>query len=257
MKQLYRLALACLLTTSAFAASPWDGTWKLNRAKSHMTGETYTWTKLPDGMWETSFGKLKVKFAPDGKPYPVFDQDHTMTTTMPDAHTLKSVNMVKGKVTSTDTITLSADGKTLTDVTTGTREDGSSYTSTETDKRVGSGQGFFGTWTSEKVDSSSDIPETITTTATTISFSNAATKSSLTAKLDGPPASPVSPDMTAGVTVSYRKISPSRLDYSVMLNGKLITRGYDELAADGKSYTDVSWLVGKESEKTTRVYDKQ
>jgi hypothetical protein len=63
--------------------------------------------------------------------------------------------------------------------------------------------------------------------------------------------------MTAGVTVSYRKISPSRLDYSVMLNGKLITRGYDELAADGKSYTDVSWLVGKESEKTTRVYDKQ
>jgi len=208
-------------------------------------------------MWESSFGKLKFNFAPDGKPYPMFDKDHTITATMPDSHTLKSVNMVKGKVTSTSIDTLSADGKTISDVTTGTREDGSSYTSTETDTRTGPGEGFFGTWTSTKVDSSSDTPETITTTSTTISFSRAAGKSSLTAKLDGTPATPVSPEMTAGVTVSYKKVSATRLDFSVMLKGKLITKGYDELAADGKSYTEVSWLVGSESEKTTSVYDKQ
>ena len=32
---------------------------------------------------------------------------------------------------------------------------------------------------------------------------------------------------------------------------------YAELAADGKSYTEVNWLVSKESEKTSSVYDKQ
>jgi len=257
MKALYSFAITCLLTTSAFAASPWDGTWKLNRAKSHMTGETFTWTKMPDGMWETAYGPLKVKFAPDGKPYPIFDKDHTVIATMPDAHTLKTVNMVNGKVTSTSIDTLAADGKTISDVTTGTREDGSSFTSTETDTRTGPGEGFFGTWTSAKVNSSSDTPGMITPTDTTISFNNPASKSSLTAKLDGTPATPVSPTMTAGVTVSYKKISPTHLEFSVMLNGKLISKGYDELAADGKSYTEVNWLVGKESEKTTSVYDKQ
>jgi hypothetical protein len=251
------LAAALFVTTTAFAASPWDGTWKLNRAKSHLTGETYSWTKLPDGMWESSFGKLKIKFAPDGKPYPVFDQDHTMSVTLLDARTLKTVNMVKGKVTSTETDTLSADGKTLSAVITGTRPDGSSYTNTETDTRVGAGEGFFGTWMSAKVGSSSDTPGTITTTATTISFVDPATKFSITAKLDGTPATPVSPEMTAGVTISYKKVSPTRIDYTVMLNGKVVTKGYDELAADGKSYTEVNWLVGNESEKTTRVYDKQ
>jgi hypothetical protein len=42
-----------------------------------------------------------------------------------------------------------------------------------------------------------------------------------------------------------------------MLNGKKISEGYDQLSAGGKSYTSVSWLVGKESEKTTDFFVKQ
>lgn len=63
--------------------------------------------------------------------------------------------------------------------------------------------------------------------------------------------------MIAGVTVSYKKVPPTRLDYFTMLNGKQISQGYDQLSEVRKSYTRVNWMVGKESEKTTAVYVKQ
>jgi hypothetical protein len=41
------------------------------------------------------------------------------------------------------------------------------------------------------------------------------------------------------------------------MNGKPDTYGIETLAADGHSFTDVSWNPGKESEKQTAVYVKQ
>jgi hypothetical protein len=176
---------------------------------------------------------------------------------MPDPHTFKTTVQFKGKTTSVSTYTLCSDGNSISDVTVNTREDGSTYTTTETDTRTGPGEGFAGTWTSTKASNTSDNPHTITATDDSITFSNPAEKSTLTAKLDGTPAVPVSPAMTAGITVSYKKVSPTRLEFSVMLNGKKISQGFDELSADGTSYSDVNWLLGKESEKTTKIYAKQ
>lgn len=258
MKRLCCLAIICAATAlTAHAASPWDGTWKLDRSKSHLTGTTYTQSQGAGGMWTVDIGPLNFHFATDGKPYPMFDQDHTIIATMVNANTMKSVNQVKGKTTSVSTDTLSPDGKTISDVTVNTREDGSTYTTTETDTRTAPGKGFAGTWTSVKTSSSSDAPETITSSGDSITFTTPAQKSTLTVKLDGTPATPVSPEMTAGVMVSYKKVSDNRLDYSVMLHGNKIVEGYDQLAADGRTYTDTSWLVGKESEKTVYFYVKQ
>jgi hypothetical protein len=258
MKRLLSLAMVCTaLTLTAQTPSPWNGTWKLDRAKSHLTGSTYTLSKGPDGMWIETFGTLSYKFATDGKPYPVFDQDHKVLVTMPNAHTQKTVNQMKGKTTEVAIDTLSADGNTITETATHTRPNGTTYQTTETDKRVGPGEGFVGTWASERVGSTGNSPTTIKYTGDSISFSTPAQKSSLTARLDGTPATPVSPQMTAGVTVSYKKTTERRIDWSTMLNGKVVVQGYDEIAADGRSYSTTSWLTGSESEKTVEVYIKE
>jgi len=254
MKKLLAGAFALALASTAFAASPWDGTWKLDRAKSHLTGASYTYSKTADGMWQIKNGPITISFGADGKPYPVLDADHTMIVTMPDAHTMKTVNQFKGKTTSTSVDTLSADGNTLTDVTTGTHEDGSPFTSTETDTRSGTGDGFAGTWISTKESNNTPSTNVITTAADSVTFVDPTSQFSLTAKLDGTPAAAVSPQMTEGVTFSYKKTSANRLDYTVMLKGSKVLEGYMELARNGKSYQDVSWLIGKESEKTTAVY---
>jgi hypothetical protein len=255
MKKLLACAFTfALATTSAFAASTWDGTWKLDRAKSHFTGASYTYSKSADGMWHMKNGPITIDFAPDGKPYPMFDADHTLMATQTDAHTMKTVSQFKGKTTSTSVDTLSADGNTISDVTTGTHEDGSPYTSTETDTRSGAGEGFLGTWTSAKQSDSTPSTNVISTADGTATFTDPTTQFTLTVKLDGTPATAVAPQMTQGVTFSYKKTSANRLDYSVMLKGNKIVEGYMELAKNGKSYQDVSWLIGKEAEKTTAVY---
>jgi hypothetical protein len=256
MKKLLACAFAlALVSTSALAASPWDGTWKLDRSKSHLTGSSFTYSKNADGTWQFKNGPITFAFASDGQPYPVLDAEHTVTVTFPDPHTMKTVNQFKGKTTSTSVDTLSADGNTLTDVTNGTHEDGSPYTTTETDTRSGPGEGFAGTWTSTKQSDSTPSTYVINTAADgTVTFIDPTVQFSLSVKLDGTPAAAVAPQMTEGVTFSYKKTSANRLDYSIMLKGDKVVEGYMELAKNGKTYQDVSWLVGKESEKTTAVY---
>jgi hypothetical protein len=258
MTKLLTLALACAIVPSALAASPWDGTYKLDRSKSHLTGDSFTYSKAVNGMWHVSFGDLSYDFAPDGKPYPVFDADHTVTTTMNGDHALTMVSAFKGKVTSTTRETLSADGSTLTDETSGTRVDGTSYSTTETSKRSGIGTGFLGKWVSTKVSSSAQDTFVISTAADgSVTMTYPGSKESLVTKLDGTPASPTGPQMVQGVMVTYKKASPTRLDYTVDFKGKKIAEGYDVLSADGKSYTETSWAPGKMDEKTISVYIKQ
>jgi hypothetical protein len=258
MKRILYLALICAASTlTAQTTSPWNGIWKLDRAKSHLTGTSFTMAKGANGIWTVTAGPLTFTYASDGKPYPLLDKDHAIISTQVDPHTFKSTFQTKGKTTSVSTDVLAADGNSISDVTVSTREDGSTYTTKETDIRTAPGKGFAGTWSSTKTSSSSDTPETITASGDHITFVNPADKFTLTVRLDGTPATPVGPDITAGITMSYKRVSATRLDYSVWLHGKKISEGHDELSASGKSYTDTYWLLGKESEKTTYVYVKQ
>jgi hypothetical protein len=257
MKQLVSIALVCTAQIlMAQTVSPWNGSWKLDRAKSHLSGTSYTMSKGPDGIWTNSAGNLSYTFAPDGKPYPMFDKDHTIMVTFPNPHTMKTVVQFKGKTTDAGTDVLSQDGNTIVESAFHTRQNGPTYKSTETDKRVGSGEGFLGTWMSEKVDTTSDSPKTIKYSGESVTFSTPARKTSLTAKLDGTPATPAGHDFPAGTTVSYKKALEARLEWTSMLNGKVVEQGYDELAADGRSFTETSWLIGAESEKSVGFFNK-
>jgi hypothetical protein len=234
MKVLPCLALACAflapvaLTSTAHAASPWDGTWKLDRSKSHLTGRSFTYTKLPSGLWHVSFGNLGYDFAPDGKPYPFLN--NTIVTTAQGDHQLTFVTSIAGKVTETDKETLSADGKTITDETTGTRPDGTSYTDSEVAMRSGEGSGFFGKWVSTKEDSTAKGITVISTAPDgTITWAFPGARESVTGKFDGKPLPVVGPTIPPGATITESPESPTRYKYSVVLNGKVVAEGIQAL----------------------------
>src|SRR5919197_4292245 len=66
------LVLALSLTLILTAAEPtFNGTWKLNVAKSQLSGIAYTFEKKPSGMWHYNGGGFDTDFDLTGK-------EHTM-----------------------------------------------------------------------------------------------------------------------------------------------------------------------------------
>jgi hypothetical protein len=80
---------------------------------------------------------------------------------------------------------------------------------------------------------------------------------SLVAKTDGTPAAVSGPTVPDGFMVAFTKASAVRLNYVVMIKDKKVAEGYQTLAADGKTFTDVSWAIGKMDEKRTVIFEKQ
>jgi hypothetical protein len=62
------------------AGQSWDGTWKLNEAKSKFTGETLVIEDKGNGMMHYMSGNIAFDFACDGKPYTVI-ADRTFACT--------------------------------------------------------------------------------------------------------------------------------------------------------------------------------
>jgi hypothetical protein len=81
--------------------------------------------------------------------------------------------------------------------------------------------------------------------------------SSFEGKTDGSDIAYTGPTVPPGMFVTMKATAPRVLSFSSKLAGKVIGYDIQTLAPDGKSYTDVSWSPGKESEKTTAVYVKQ
>jgi hypothetical protein len=141
------LALAfclCAVATS-FAADPNVGTWKLNEAKSKIPAgisknTTVTYTAADDsykavidgvdGSGKPVHSEWTGKF--DGKYYPVTGDPSVDSRSIQkvDDHHYKVANKKDGKVTTTGTIEISADGKTRTLVTHGTDASGKKTSAT-------------------------------------------------------------------------------------------------------------------------------
>jgi hypothetical protein len=132
------LILACLASVSAAAQAvdPFVGTWTLNVPKSQTafkSGTTIveavgegirTTADMVRGDGSAYHFTWTAKY--DGRDNPVVGASpygsgaHTIALTRVDAHTAKIVTKLDGKVTITQTLVVSADGKTRTIRTTGT-----------------------------------------------------------------------------------------------------------------------------------------
>ncbi|MGH9430500.1 MAG: hypothetical protein ACRD3T_03055 [Terriglobia bacterium] len=84
-----------------------------------------------------------------------------------------------------------------------------------------------------------------------------AIKFTMEGKPDGSEMSLDLPSKAKGLVETVTLLTPTKLTYSVFIDGKIVQQGTDELSAGGKTLTATSWMVGKESEKRIEVFDKQ
>jgi hypothetical protein len=239
--------------------SPWNGTWKLDPAQSHFTGDTFTLAQGPGNMLRYSDGSTaSYDFGIDGKEYKTW-ANRTMTWTAAGNNAWDTVTRVDGRTLAKSHRQLSADGKTLTISSTGIHPDGTAFHEQAVFSRVTGTAGLIGTWRTIKVSGPDAIREFVISSPApgVLHFEVPEMKASAEGRTDGSDNPLKSPDMPPGMTISFEMLSPTQLKYVMKVDGKTDNIGEQTLAADGRSFSDVNWNPGKEDEKTTGIYVKQ
>ncbi len=144
------LAVLAAAVSLAAADLPWVGQWKINVAKSNYGEWTMTYAAVGPGEMQWTADGMTMKFKMDGKDYPD-PVGGTSAWKQIDASSWETVNKLKGKVLSTEVSRLSADGKTLTVVSKGTRPNGKAFENEYVMTRVSGGPGLPGKWKTSKV----------------------------------------------------------------------------------------------------------
>jgi len=248
------------LPAGAFAAdSAWNGTWKLDAAKSHLTGQTFTYSKGPGEMLHYEDGSTaSFDFGLDGKDYKSW-ANRTISFTAAGKNTWDTVNKADGKVLAQGHFVLSDDGKTLTMTFTGNKPDGSAFHEEDAFTRVSGSDGLIGTWRTSKVKGPSG-PQTFVISSPAdgvLRYDIPDMKASAEGSADGTDHPISGPDIPPGMTIGFKLLNPKKVQYTIKINGKVDSIGVQTIAADGASFTDVSWNPGKENEKATALYVKQ
>jgi hypothetical protein len=249
------LALALAAVPCLAAGQSWDGTWKLNEAKSKFTGETMTLEDKGNGMIQVSGGSVTYDFACDGKAYPEI-ADRTMTCTGSDAVGWEHTTKAGDKVLTRSHWAISADGKTITVRGKEWRPDGSTADYTEVWKREAGTSGVVGRWRSVKADEGTDSM-VIERKGDWIKIYDPQYKSTVEGKMDGTHAPVTGPNILPGLFQTIKPDGPNKLHYTVNYNGKVLSEGTQTLSADGKTLVDEQWDPGKMSEKAVQVYERQ
>ena len=247
-------ALTLALAIPALAQSPWSGTWKLNQAKSKLTGDTYTVTSVGD-KYHYDGGSLQYDFACDGKDYPTIGGEtvscHETSTTR------DTVVKQNGKAVATIHRQIDPDGHSYTGTRTDMLASGGTTVSKTVFTRVGQGGGFSGTWKSASTSSNRVEPFILKVNGDSMHMEVPEERLTWDGKLDGTPAAVHGPDIPEGLTVSEKAEGPNKLVSDIALGGKHLQHAEDTLSADGKSFSEISWDPAKPNEKQTSVFEKQ
>jgi len=252
------LAAGIVFANPPLPSDAWVGTWKLDPSKSKLAGFTISYTKTPGGMYHFSDGStVDYDFAIDGKEYPA-EYGRKITWSDSGDHAWDSQTTADGKVLAKIHRALSADGKTLKVTATGLNADGSPFNELVVYKRVSGSDGLEGKWLAIKDDA--DAPPTFIVSAPApgvLRWEVPAWQAATEGALDGSDHPIKGGTQPPGLTLGSRLKSPSKISYVMKIDGKPNQYGIQTLAADGRSFTDVSWIPGKENEKTVAWYVKQ
>jgi hypothetical protein len=255
--------LAALLASQAGAAlaadSPWTGTWNLDEARSHLTGQTMTISKGAGGLLHYADGSTSsFDFGLDGKEYPSW-ANRTVTWTQAGESAWDSVNKADGKVLTRVHYVVSDQGKTLTATATGTRADGKPFHEEDVFSRVSGTDGLIGTWRVTKVHGGGGPQQFVISVPApgVMHYEVTDMKASAEGRTDGSDNPLTGANLPPAATISFQALAPNKIRYVMKLNGKVDNMGEQTLAADGRTFTDVNWIPGKDDEKTSQVYVKQ
>ena len=249
------LAITAVVAVTA-ADPPYVGKWKMNPAKSDFGETTVTYEQLPSGEMQSTQAGVSYKFKLDGKEYPA-----TFGTTAAwkslSANSWETTWKLNGKVLSTDTLTLSADGKSMTINSKGKKPNGEMMDDTVTAERVSGSSGLAGKWKTKNVKSAApSVLEITSSGADGVTFKIVDMDLTCNGKFDGKDHPCSGPTLGPGWTASFANAGARGLDMSIKNNGKELFKLSYSVSADGKTLTESGTAIGA-NEKTKVVYDRQ
>jgi hypothetical protein len=256
-----RLALAAIIlaagSTPALAhAGAFDGTWKLDVAKSKFTGDTFTYAKTAAGYRYSNGATVSYAFAADGKDYPTIP-GRTVAWTKNADGSWDVVTKANGKVVTRTHRSISADGKTMTAAYTEYRPDGTTVHESDVFTRVSGTSGLAGKWRDTKANTASSSMTIATSAGGHFERDTPSLKETITGATNGAPVAIKGPTVPTGAMVAYKAAGPGKWTYAISLGGKVYVDGTMSVSADGKTLTETSWVPGKQSEASDAVYVKQ
>ena len=255
-----RLATALLVVLSvvgslAAAENPFAGTWKLNPAKSKLTGDTMKFEKTAGAIRWSGSG-VSYTFNVDGKEYKgPFGE--TIVLKQIDGTTWGTTNTQKGLLLSTDTTKLSADGKTMTVASKGTKPSGEAFESTVVYERISGDKGLMGGWRDKQVKVSS--PGTIEFQPSGkdgLLFKSVGYKSTCDAQFDGKDYPVTGPTVPEGITAALTHAGPRSFKLVMKKDGKPLFRETYKVSQDGRMLTVAGSAVAV-NEPYTEVFERQ
>jgi hypothetical protein len=254
---LLSVVLTLAVTASVSAADrPYVGTWKMNPAKSDFGQTTITYEQLPSGEMQATTAGQSYKFKLDGNDYrdPFGNTAAWKSLSSTRWQTTWKLN---GKVLYTDTLTLSADGKTLTVNSKGTKPNGETQDDTIVSERVSGGPGLAGRWKAKNMKSTApSVLEIAQSGADGLTFKIVDMGMSCDGKLDGKDHPCAGPTLAPGWTAAFSTPSPQALDMMIKNNGKPLFKLSYTVSADGKTLTE-NGVATAANEKTKVVYERQ
>ena len=267
MPKLMYCACAALLCAAAAsscyaATSPWDGTWKLNDAKSNFTGDTFSITQKDDGALSYTDGPISYDFACNGTAYPTF-ANRTITCTGGPQRGYTFTMKAGSTVLSKSYRVISPNGKTMTVQDTDMNPDGSSSTYQETYQRIGETSGSKSTtgiaakWKNVNVKETGTHTMKIMVSGKTISLQYPESQEQVSGKLDGSDLRVTGPTIPAGAFETFKSEGADKLHFAVKYKDRTLEEGDMALGQGGKVIAMQEWLSGDAGNKKTLIYDKE
>ena len=250
MKKLFLTLL--VFTGAAFAQSPFDGTWVSDVGAAQFSKKPHTYV-LNKGMYTCSTCVPKISVNADGKDQAVSGSNYFNIESIRevDANTIEEVDKKDGKTMYKDTLTVSTDGKTLTDKFEDDSED-KPVTGEVIMSRISKGpagsHAISGSWRTEKMAnmSSNGLTVTLQSTPNGLKMSDN-NGQSYDVKFDGKDY-PIQGD-PGNTMISLKKVDANTLEETDKRNGKIVATARITVSADGKKTTYVSH--DKERDRTS------
>ena len=232
------ILLSCFLFQSALLADdPFVGRWKLNLAKSKLTGQTIEIRTVAGNGYEFKEDQHSDIIFADGLDHPTHFGE-TMAIKQKKADTW-AITYKRGDQVLMNTVwKVGKDGQTLTYTATGTRPNGQGFRNQLMAKRVGGGPGLVGTWETTSVSLSSPREiyiEPYDSDGQTITFPGR--KQTIRMKFDGKDYPETGPTVLEGSTSSGRRLDARTIETSEKVKGKLLETTRATVSEDGKTQT--------------------
>jgi len=230
------LAAALAFSSTLRAENAFVGKWKIDEAKSHISGSSDSVAAAGPNTWKFQYGAYSWTVKADGtyQPTPLGD---TVSMRVLGPVSWQFDHKSDGKPTGSETWNLAPTRNSMTRTFTGHDENGKPYTGVSTMRRTSGSGGFEGSWESTEVTLPFHEVDVAANGNDGVSLLLPEDGTHYSLKFDGKEYPERGPRIPAGLTVSAKLLGPRKVEASTRINGKVFDREEWELSEDGNTFT--------------------